>query len=473
MTSFAEKLGYRVVGVKTMIILYGEIDMLIKRIHIVKLHGQHDYKIEFDPELTFLHGANGCGKTTVLNILAAVVTGKLYNLVDYSFERIDLFYSDSKDKEDKIQIKIDIVEKNKRSMVVCFDGYSYEIEDINNLKERMFRKSEEDNIERTFSNIYPFVKDIISKFNYVYLPLSRYGYDRFDERDYYRYGYSRRHYYEIQQNPYSSYLNESLRYISELIRNSCMNINIQENKVNDKFRNDVLSSMIRVSSDMHIWQIIEEIAKFEWDEVLKSKEAYIKTLREIGVYDDKLQKEIEAFFEAFKSAYDDYIKQKNDDNEKPGIRIDLAWQYAEFLKIRNIAELAKENEKIKDKIRQPKMLFEELINDFFLSSGTHKKIVITSEGQVIFETKAGKLHLTDLSSGEKQIVITFASLIFGFKGKGKGIFIVDEPEASLHLEWQNKFVPAILKTNKNMQLIFATHSPELIGEYRNKAVRLK
>lgn len=90
-----------------------------------------------------------------------------------------------------------------------------------------------------------------------------------------------------------------------------MNINIQENKVNDKFRNDVLSSMIRVSSDMHILQIIEEIFKLEWDEVLRSKEAYIKTLREIGVYDEKSQKEIEAFFEAFKSAFIRFLHKGN------------------------------------------------------------------------------------------------------------------------------------------------------------------
>ena len=44
-------------------------------------------------------------------------------------------------------------------------------------------------------------------------------------------------------------------------------------------------------------------------------------------------------------------------------------------------------------------------------------------------------------------------MIFGFKGKGTGIFIVDEPEASLHLEWQNKFVPAILKTIGTYMLI--------------------
>ena len=31
-----------------MMVLYGGIDMLIKRIHIYSLHGQYDYDIEFD-----------------------------------------------------------------------------------------------------------------------------------------------------------------------------------------------------------------------------------------------------------------------------------------------------------------------------------------------------------------------------------------------------------------------------------------
>ena len=254
-------------------------------------------------------------------------------------------------------------ENNKRLLRINLDNENYKIEDIENLKERMYRKTEDENIDRTFFVMYPFLENIVNKFNYVYLPLNRYGYDSGDERDYYRYGYSRRRYYEMQSNSYNSYLNESLRYVSGLIKDNCVNINIQENRVNDQFRKDVLSSMIRVSSDMPIRQIIDEIAQFDWEEVLKSKEAYIKTLIEIGVYDDKLQKEIEAFFEAFKNAYDDYVKQKNDDKERSGIRIDLAWQYAEFQKIRNIADLAKKNERIKEKIRQPKVLFEELIND--------------------------------------------------------------------------------------------------------------
>ena len=83
--------------------------MIIKRIRIEKLHERHDYEIDFDPKLTFLYGANGCGKTTVLNILAAIVTGKLYNLVDYKFENFEFFYLESKEKEQSIRI----VMKNK------------------------------------------------------------------------------------------------------------------------------------------------------------------------------------------------------------------------------------------------------------------------------------------------------------------------------------------------------------------------
>lgn len=443
--------------------------MIIKKITIYDLHGEYDYQINFDEQITFLYGSNGCGKTTILNILAAIVTGKLYKLIDYTFSKIILDYVDGNSKCKNIELDIEMVDSAMHKMNVYFQNEHFVIEDIDNLKEKLFRKAESDSLDRIFYSMYPFAEKIKEVFNYVYLPLSRYGNDMNDiSRDYYHY-VSRRHYLIQQQNPYNTYLNESLQYIAELIRNSCMNINVQENKINDKFRKDVLSSSIRVSSDMPILKIFQEIDQCKWDDVLKSKEVYIKTLKDIGVFDKNLQSKIEQFFYEFEKAYKD---NKSHLNEEVGIKIDFAWQYAEFLKIKSIAELAKENEKIKENVRKPKEIFLEVINDFFVSSGSDKKIMINSEGEVYFDIHNRKLKLTDLSSGEKQIVITFASLIFGLKGKNRGIFIVDEPEASLHLEWQSKFVPAILKTNKRVQLIFATHSPELIGRYRDKAVKL-
>lgn len=180
-----------------------------------------------------------------------------------------------------------------------------------------------------------------------------------NERDYYRY-VNRARFYSVRNNPYNTYLNDSLQYVQELIRDSCASINVQENRANDAFRKEVLSSSIIVSNNMHILKILNEIESCKWEDVIKSRDAYIKTLVEIGVYDKKLREKIEKFFETFKNAYDDY------QNQKEGIKIDLAWQYAEFLKIKSIAELAKKYEKIKDNIRRPRETFLGVINDFLL-----------------------------------------------------------------------------------------------------------
>ena len=50
---------------------------------------------------------------------------------------------------------------------------------------------------------------------------------------------------------------------------------------------------------------------------------------------------------------------------------------------------------------------------------------------------------------------------------------MDEPELSLHLSWQNKLVETIRKINDNMQIVFATHSPEIIGKYDEKVFELQ
>ena len=66
--------------------------MIIKRLVIKRLYGYYDYDISFNPDLTLLYGSNGCGKTTILNILESIITGKITELFKYSFTYIKLFY---------------------------------------------------------------------------------------------------------------------------------------------------------------------------------------------------------------------------------------------------------------------------------------------------------------------------------------------------------------------------------------------
>ena len=113
------------------------------------------------------------------------------------------------------------------------------------------------------------------------------------------------------------------------------------------------------------------------------------------------------------------------------------------------------------------------MNEFINTGEDPKELKIDSKGQVYFTTKYSEhISIQHLSSGEKQLLIIFANLLFKVKNNGSDFFIIDTPETSLHLSWQKILVEKMLETNNNIQLIFATHSPEIIGENRDKMIKL-
>ena len=89
------------------------------------------------------------------------------------------------------------------------------------------------------------------------------------------------------------------------------------------------------------------------------------------------------------------------------------------------------------------------------------------------ENSSDMISVHYLSSGERQLLIFFANLIFAVDNTKNGIFVVDEPELSLHLSWQKIFVESAIKINPNIQMIFATHSPEFVGKYRDRMFKLE
>ena len=107
--------------------------------------------------------------------------------------------------------------------------------------------------------------------------------------------------------------------------------------------------------------------------------------------------------------------------------------------------------------------FTSVVNDFLKDSG--KNIHFNKSTGVPYFSTASPNHnliLSELSSGETQIVILLS--YFAFLAK-KGIpIIIDEPELSLHVEWQKYFVEAVKKVMPSeCQTIMATHSPEICG----------
>ncbi|MBA4155728.1 AAA family ATPase, partial [Flavobacterium sp.] len=92
---------------------------------------------------------------------------------------------------------------------------------------------------------------------------------------------------------------------------------------------------------------------------------------------------------------------------------------------------------------------------------------LDKNGKAVTEYK----DINYLSSGEQQILILFSYIAFNSQN-GK-IFIIDEPELSLHIKWQEDFLEKLEKiTPKNTQLILATHSPILANKKKEKAITL-
>ncbi len=79
--------------------------------------------------------------------------------------------------------------------------------------------------------------------------------------------------------------------------------------------------------------------------------------------------------------------------------------------------------------------------------------------------------IKELSSGEKQILIILTYLAFS---AGDSIFVIDEPELSLHVTWQRYLTEGLMELRPtDSQIILATHAPEIAGRAPNNCVILR
>ena len=112
-----------------------------------------------------------------------------------------------------------------------------------------------------------------------------------------------------------------------------------------------------------------------------------------------------------------------------------------------------------------------LVNSFFAQ--TNKQVTVSPSGQlgVTLATNPEPRSIEALSSGERQLLVMLAHLSLNETLVDSGVFIVDEPELSLHIDWQERFVDAVVTANPKVQLILATHSPAIILD-RDDACRV-
>lgn len=119
-------------------------------------------------------------------------------------------------------------------------------------------------------------------------------------------------------------------------------------------------------------------------------------------------------------------------------------------------------EKEREHTMSPFTAVQRLVEKLFKQSG------IKIGARINFGDAANAVNSDSLSAGEKQL-LSFVCYNAFYKDS---IFIIDEPELSLHVDWQRQLFSILRSQHQSNQFIFATHSPFIYSKYPEKEITL-
>lgn len=141
-----------------------------------------------------------------------------------------------------------------------------------------------------------------------------------------------------------------------------------------------------------------------------------------------------------------------------GVKSDIRDNKEEAFTI--LSELQKEARDISKKNKElltPFTVLSELTETIFQHKGIRARSVTLGESIDAIDSSV-------LSAGEKQML---SFLCYNAFYENSVIFI-DEPELSLHPDWQRRLFPILLKQQASNQFVVATHSPFIYSKYEDK-----
>lgn len=122
-----------------------------------------------------------------------------------------------------------------------------------------------------------------------------------------------------------------------------------------------------------------------------------------------------------------------------------------------------------DELAHPARLFLDNVNKF-----QHKRLRLDREkGFIVEDENRQPLDINLLSSGEQHELVLNYDLLF--RVRKNTLVLIDEPELSLHVAWQKRFLPDLLEIVKIAQIdaLVATHSPFIVGDRTDLMVPLE
>lgn len=403
---------------------------MLSRIVYKKLFGIFDYQIELkEGGVTIITGPNGFGKSTILKSINA-----FYSLDIMFFSRLDYekisFFSNIDDKPISIE---------KKDQEIIINGLVINVNDLQDEIIRRLRRSYYYRIDES-KWIDRRTDEIISKDDI------------------------------IQSYIQSNYIDEEIGIP-----------NIEFVKLREKVKNysgetkfireqRLIRERVHGRNERQTVNVIDELPEQFKKKINIVSSIYSSEANKLdSSYPNRL---FETKKGITKEEYTDYLKYMNEKFEKLnkynisdikilGKQVKFLEEHSKALKV-YFSDFEKKYKVFEELIEQLD-LFTDIIN----SRLKFKDIRISrDEGIVVFKSNTDEqIRLDQLSSGEKQEIILFYELIFE---SDKNIhLLIDEPEISLHIEWQLRFLDDLLRIaeKKKFKVTVATHSPQIINNH--------
>jgi predicted ATP-dependent endonuclease of OLD family len=428
--------------------------MTLREIKISGLYGYIDKHIPFHHDINLLVGINGSGKTSILNIINWMLNpASLADLCVTQFRQISLKLTYKKinyelvcKKKDR-QMTYQISREGAKTKSFC----PLEIHLLASPESLATQPDHRKAVMERYRNLKPDEKELKSYTFLQEIPKAVIlGLDRTVVRD------AR----DQRQNIPSS----AVEQVQEIANTNYSRYQSRMNGLNNQLRNQFMLSAFNVS----YFKKACKPTPVELSQIQRWRERFGRYMSQSPGPGTAISRDLRVAAKLYFDKLENLLTQRH-------TQTSLVLLSTESQKLRRLITYLEKFENDSEEAYKPIKSYLLTLNDFFKDSS--KRLLFKPDTyQICFqvldkeEKPVGNLRNVELlSSGERQLLTLFTFIKFSTGG----IYIIDEPELSLHPKWQDGFLGAI----KNLmpadtQLILATHSPAIVGKNRQYCTTL-
>jgi len=404
--------------------------------------------IPLDRKFNFIIGKNGTGKTTVINLLAAALTADFERLDKIPFSRVAITLGAHGSRKRPL---IEVL-KEQKPKLPYFD-ITYKIRSSSNEDPIVYDLDALEE-ERTFRGSPPRVlRERFYREKFIYIQRQLENMVRVSWLSVHRQTEAERSPEERRPGPaidmkLANMNNGLVRYFSKLATSFS-----EETK---NFQKTSFLSLTSIQKEANIRAFVESINAED------EKKSLASIFELLGVEQRQYTKQVDQIAKELSNAKQPFLENK-------AITIQQLFAIANSFKTHSLVQHYEALQTKRHKIFEPTDKFLRVVNSLF---APRKTVSISVQNELIIKNDSEtKIEIEDLSSGEKQLLIILGQALL--QESAPVVYIADEPELSLHVEWQEKLTLAISELNPNAQIVFATHSPDIVGSHANKIIDME